>query len=420
MPSLVLRDYLVSFERDHWQGSSKDAKRGYRNAVTRFAVYLRREPEFSDLITEVMAKFDRWLEMEVAKATRKSTLIKLRTIWRAAHQDRLVESLPPKISQSQCGLPRVASGSVNSRVVQSLTEAELNTVHDPGQPPATLLEFIPRYAAERGIRKRTIDGFHHRLASFDKMLGRPATLSDLNDTIMNLWTTKMFEAGLSAVTVRGYRGAALALWRAAYELNFLNDRPGRIRKIKVKPAAPQCWTAEQLVRIVQAVCKLRGELASDSTVRRATFWTAFVLVGYYSALRSGDLLSLRWDQIQNGLIVLPMSKTGDIIVCALPPDALVQLEKLRSGNRVLVFGELMNDKNTCSFFRRVLRAEGLPGSVKWFRRTSATLLERVHPGAAKAHLGHRTHGLAYKHYVDPRLLQQDKPLPPSISQLMSA
>ena len=257
MKRLNLRGYLTRFERDHWQGSSKDAKRGYRNAVTRFAVYLRREPEFTDLNSEVFAKFDRWLEMEVAKATRKSTLGKLRTMWRAAHQDRLVEISPPKVSQSQCGLPREARGTADHRVVQSLTEAELNTVHDPGQPPASLREFIPRYAAERGIRKRTIDGFHHRLASLDTMLGRPATLTDLNDTIMNLWTTKMLEAGLGAVTVRGYRGAALALWRAAYELGFLNDRPGRIRKIKVKPAAPQCWTAGELVRIVEAVTKLR-------------------------------------------------------------------------------------------------------------------------------------------------------------------
>jgi hypothetical protein len=44
----------------------------------------------------------------------------------------------------------------------------------------------------------------------------------------------------------------------------------------------------------------------------------------------------------------------------------------------------------------------------------------MHPGSAKAHWGHRTHGVAYKHYIDHRLLQQDKPLPPAISQLMAA
>ena len=96
------------------------------------------------------------------------------------------------------------------------------------------------------------------------------------------------------------------------------------------------------------------------------------------------------------------------------------LDKLTGVGRSLVFGQLMNGKNSREFFRKVLRSKSLPGSIKWLRRTSATLLECVHPGAAKAHLGHRTHGLAYKHYVDPRLLQQNKPIPPSIADLMAS
>jgi site-specific recombinase XerD len=65
---------------------------------------------------------------------------------------------------------------------------------------------IPRYASERGIRPRSIESIRHRLTQFEKMLGRSATLADLNDTVMNHWTTKLFDAGLSAVTVKGYRG----------------------------------------------------------------------------------------------------------------------------------------------------------------------------------------------------------------------
>ena len=419
MPQTV-RDFLAHFERHHWKGRSIDARRGYRNSITRFAVYLQREPVLSDLNDAMLAEFNRWLQMQVAKTTRKATMCRLRTVWRAAHTDGLLTSQPPVISQSLSGVPRALPDGAKARPVRPFTEAELIAVDRPEEPPATLRDFIPRYAAERGIRPRTVSTIHQRLTIFEKMLGRPATLADLSDTIMNLWTSKMFEAGLGPVTVRGYRGMALALWRAAYELHFMETRPGRIRKIRVRPSAPQCWTADQLVKVVQAFGGLRGELVSEPKVRRATFWTAFVLVGYYSALRFGDLLSVRWDQIQDGLIVLPMSKTGDIIACALPPDAMEVLNKLRGGDRTLVFGQLMNGKNSREFFRHVLRANGLPGSIKWLRRTSATLLERMHPGAAKAHLGHRTHGLAYKHYVDPRLLQENKPMPPSIIQLITA
>jgi site-specific recombinase XerD len=206
MQPKTLREYLMRFERNHWKGRSKDARRGYRNSVTRFAVYLRREPEVCDFRPEIMVEFDRWLQMQVAKSTRKATIIRLRTIWRAAYQDHLVECPPPEAVQSQCGLPGLTSGEKKARFVRPLTETELNAVHNPGQPPATLREFIPRYAAERGIRPRSIESIHQRLTCFETMLGRPATLADLSDTIMNLWTAKLFDAGLSAVTVRGYRG----------------------------------------------------------------------------------------------------------------------------------------------------------------------------------------------------------------------
>jgi len=382
-------------------------------------VFLQRQPDMSDFDSKVFVEFDRWLQMQVAKTTRKCTIGKLRTIWRAAHSEGLVASNPPDVSQSQCGVPTIKSSGRNVKPVKPFTEAELNAAHAPERPPSTLREFLPRYAAERGIRVRSITSISSRLASLEQMLARPATLDDLNDTTMNLWTSRLLEAGIRPVTVRGYRGAALALWRAAYELHFLETRPGRIRKIRVKPTVPECWTASQLVQVLEAFRKLHGQMQSDLTLRRATFWTAFVLIGYYSALRFGDMLSLRWDQIQDGVIVLQMSKTSDVIACRLPSDALEALDKIRHIDRSLVFGELINSKNLCSLFRRVLRAHDLPGSIKWLRRTSATLLERTYPGAARAHLGHRTHGLAYKHYVDPRLLQQNKPIPPSISQLMA-
>ena len=329
-------------------------------------------------------------------------------------------SKPPAISQAQCGVPRALADGSKVKIFKPFTDAELSAVYQPEQAPATLREFLPRYVSERGVRVRTAATIHHRLTNFETMLGRQATFADLNDTMMNLWTTKLFEAGLSPVTVRGYRTVVLALWRAAYELHFLETRPGRIRKIKITPSLPECWSTNQLVAVVQAFRGLSGQMQSDPNLERATFWTAFVLVAYYSALRFGDLATLRWDQVRDGQIVLKMSKTGDIICCSLPPDASEVLDKLRSPMRTLVFGELMNGKNSRELFRRVLRAHGLPGSIKWLRRTSATLLELTNPGAAKAHLGHRTHGLAYKHYVDPRLLQDNKPLPPSIDQLMSA
>lgn len=65
-------------------------------------------------------------------------------------------------------------------------------------------------------------------------------------------------------------------------------------------------------------------------------------------------------------------------------------------------------------YRKLVAAAGVRGTSKWLRRSSATALERICPGSAMGHLGHKTPGLAYRHYVDPRMLQCGRPLPPEL------
>ena len=76
---------------------------------------------------------------------------------------------------------------------------------------------------------------------------------------------------------------------------------------------------------------------------------------------------------------------------------------------------------------RILREYflALPANSAWDFSASGTaiwkqgihdsiLIELVHPGAAMALLGHRTPGLAYRHYVDARQVSRSKPTPPRI------
>jgi hypothetical protein len=258
MKPRTIREYLVRFEKHHWKGRSIDARRGYRNAIARYAVFLERDPVMSDLNADGMRDFDRWLQVQVAKSTREATIGKLRTLWNVAHADGKTSSGPPVVSQAQCGVARYYPGGGSARSFTVFTAVELSAIHEPERPPATLRHFIPRYAVERGIRPRTIACLHQRLGMFEKMLRCPAVPAGLNDTIINLWTAKPFEGGQGPVTVRGYRRAVLALWRAAYELHFMETRPGRIRKIRHKAAAPQCWTANQLLQVVDAFRQARA------------------------------------------------------------------------------------------------------------------------------------------------------------------
>ncbi len=64
---------------------------------------------------ETFQQFERWLQLKVAKATRRSTIGKLRTIWRATHSDGLVPSKPPAISQAKFGVPRALADGYKPR-----------------------------------------------------------------------------------------------------------------------------------------------------------------------------------------------------------------------------------------------------------------------------------------------------------------
>jgi CubicO group peptidase (beta-lactamase class C family) len=79
MDRRTARDYLTHFERHHWRGQSIDGRRGYRNSLARFAAFLQREPGFADFTPETFQQFERWLQLKVAKATRRST-IKMRQL----------------------------------------------------------------------------------------------------------------------------------------------------------------------------------------------------------------------------------------------------------------------------------------------------------------------------------------------------
>jgi hypothetical protein len=56
----------------------------------------------------------------------------------------------------------------------------------------------------------------------------------------------------------------------------------------------------------------------------------------------------------------------------------------------------------------------LGGSSKWLRRSGATHIEMEHPGKGRLHLGHKTHGLAERCYIDWSQVRRDIPSVPTL------
>ena len=281
-----------------------------------------------------------------------------------------------------------------------------------------LADRIRPYAAARAITSAEVAQFRYAVGKFDKFLGRPATLADLQAPTVNDWLQSLEAGGLSPKTVRNNRGRILALWNDALDEGVIDNEPRRLRKVKIPRFIPVAWSPEEISRLLAAARKAPGQFLKSRVVR-AKFWEAFVLVQWDTALRLGDVIALETATVDGQAVFrIVQSKTGDIVTCQLRPETVEAIAATFPPERKRVFGDVLSRNRILTGFRRLVEAAGLTtanGSTRMLRRASATAIEALHPGAAMRHLGHRTPGLAYKHYVDPRFISEAKPLMPALA-----
>ena len=377
------------FFREHFKGKSPDTERTYSTAAEWFSQSLGRSAMVSDLTPDNLAAFWTWGRSKLAQSTARHALQRLRTLWRAACKAGHIAEKPPDPWWWKSGL-----------------------APNTGK---TLGEYLPIYTLEKGLQKNSAYLLGYSLSRFERALGRPAKWTDLKDTVVNQWLANELE-GHAIESVRTMRSGILALWNAAYAARIINHSPTRIRKIKRRAARPTCWTMADLDQLLKTCGRLNGKMMRSKTVDRSDFWKCWVLLGYYSGLRLSDLFAIRWADIStDGVLCVVQNKTGDLITCRLPTDALAALSLIHGEGRERVFGDLIGKHNLQAFFKRIVRAAGLQGSSKWLRKSGASHVEAATTGSARDFLGHRSGiALAYAHYVDPTIAQRLKPMPPRI------
>jgi len=262
--------------------------------------------------------------------------------------------------------------------------------------PISLRAFAGQYALEHGLVTSSANVILYAIASFERSLDRTASLNDLFHELVNDWLGDLLAGQLDRSTIHTYRRILLVVWRAAAEGGLI-PAPCRVRKVRVPTKLPRAWTLPELRRLLEFAAKSR----------RPDYWRAFILVGYETGLRLSDLLALNADQLRDCMVVTAQRKTGEVVACQLSADALVAFSKVRRFDTLRI--RRLQEK-----FGDLLLAAKLPGSIKWLRRSGATHCERERPGSAKDYLGHKTHGLAEKHYIDQAQLGISKPRPPAI------
>lgn len=253
--------------------------------------------------------------------------------------------------------------------------------------------------------------------SFSEHLGRPAHPSDLTRENVNAWLLALQRAGAAPRTLRGQRGNLLTLWREACEHDKTIVPPSKIRLCPIPDQIIDGFAPDDARRLLEACEHLTGNFR-NTKINRRLYWRAFVLFDWDTALRLGDVLSVERNWIwPGGFVSIVQHKTGRAIKKQLKPETLAAIDELLAGdNRRLIWPLWGCRESFFAAFRCLVKRAGLHGGTsKWLRRGSATAVEAIQPGSAAAHLGHKSQGLAEKHYLIQRLLPNNRPEPPRLT-----
>lgn len=281
----------------------------------------------------------------------------------------------------------------------------------------TLTSRVESIRMTRDVSPPYVKQLGYSVTKFGNWLGHAPTVGDLQSDTVNRYLLWLTESGKwSKQTIRTQRRNLLVLWHDCIEEGLTDAITKRVRKIKTPRAAPNAWTAADMAKLLAAADKLVG-VSKKSRVPRAAFWRAFLLTGWDSGLRLGDLLLLTTEQVRGkSEFVVVQHKTGWPVTVRLWPNTIAAIEATYPPEREKVFSGFCRQKIFVGF-RALVKAAGVSkGGSHKVRRSSATAMEIACPGSATAHLDHLTPDLAFKHYLDQSQIQRHKPLPPPLPE----
>jgi integrase len=221
---------------------------------------------------------------------------------------------------------------------------------------------------------------------------------------------------VSSFTVKTDRTILLSLWKFAYETDMIDHMPKNIIKLKMRKSPTKAWTIDECKALIQNTYQYDNK-KNRTKVSVGLFLRVWLILGYESGARFGDVFNFKWNNIENNVLRWTMSKTGDPMTKILSDKLVTYINELKSYNITnddRILGWICSKRQASRRMKEYLTKCGLDGSSKFLRRSSATHIEIDHPGMAKLHLGHRTSGLAEKNYLDFGQIRNKTPVAPSL------
>ncbi len=291
-------------------------------------------------------------------------------------------------------------GLVDSNGGGSLTP--LTQIHKISDNNMTVRQFAEAYALQSGASP----GYREQLVVMAKRL--PWGVADLTVANIDAYLTHALNH-LAASTVHNHRRMLSTLRRAALRDGLLVDDCTRpIRRVKHTLPMVRAWTHDEMRTLLAVASEMPG---GTLYCPHRILLPAWILVGYSSGLRLGDLLAITYDSLRGDRLATVLQKTRQPHVVVLDANALESIRSLpRRGPKI--FGGLVGRSRIIVAMRSLVKRAGLTGSGKYLRRSSATYAQLAGMDAT-GHLGHLTPGMK-RHYLDPVILSDLKRSVPSL------
>lgn len=252
----------------------------------------------------------------------------------------------------------------------------------------------------------------YRLAlnNFAELLGRPATIDDLQDDNLAALAHQLLDRKLSEFTINERVGRLKTLWNWLARRGVVQQFP-TLAKLQTAGPIPRAWTKEELGRLFDSCAVESGNIDG---IAAGCWWLALMSWLWCTSERKGATFAMTWEMIDlDGLtaVLPPAIRKGRKSACySLWPECASMLRLIRREPDDKVFPWPFNDGTYYFRYGRILRRAGLPDGRKnkthAMRVTHATWREAT-GGDASKDLGHASKETTQRHYLDPRIVKPD-------------
>lgn len=256
-------------------------------------------------------------------------------------------------------------------------------------------DFAAEWLSRRDVSPGYASTVLARCRRLENHVGRPEIGACCCEESLNRLLALLAEK-LAPVTVKGWRGDLLTIWRAAAD-DGLAPYPvtRRIRRVTVPESVVLCYCVDEARAILRAAERLTGGYPDG--VGRAAYWSAALRLAWDSGLRRGDVWHFTLSVVDaDGNWRWVQRKTGKLVAGRLHKSTVIHLRSLR---RPVPCAWPCHPNAFSYQFRQLVKQSGVGrGTFKWFRRASGSHVESLAPGRGAKHLGHASELTFRRHY----------------------